>query len=164
LLTKAPCLLSRPEPLTVPSSTTCASGTMARVAAGRPAMNRYVSAKALALNEVSRWSMPAMTTFSAPFSAGPSKPTFVAVPLRPIQAPSGWANLSLLSERMVSQRTPGVTSLPSAPCGALSPRRNGPAPLNSLFGANAGSFQTPWLGTPPSTACETVPAPPPCRR
>ena len=96
----------------MPSRTTRASGTIASVAGGLPAMKRYVSANALAPSAVSRWSMPAMTTFSAPFSAGPSKLTFVGVPRAPIQTPSGCAYLSLLSERIVIHATPGVTSLP----------------------------------------------------
>ena len=104
--------------------------------------------------------MPAMTTFSAPFSAGPSKLTFVGVPRAPIQTPSGCAYLSLLSERIVSHATPGVTSLPAGPCGALSLRRNGPAPLNSLPGRKPGFDHTPWFGVPPRTACETTAAPP----
>ncbi len=123
-------------------------------------MKRYVSANALAPSAVSRWSMPAMTTFSAPFSAGPSKLTFVGVPRAPIQTPSGCAYLSLLSERIVIHATPGVTSLPVALCGALSLTRNGPAPLNSLPGRKPGFDHTPWLGTPPRTACETTEAPP----
>jgi hypothetical protein len=35
----------------------------------------------------------------------------------PIQRPSGWVNLSLLSERSVLKATPGVVSRPSGPCG-----------------------------------------------
>ena len=126
-----------------------------------PVRKRQVAAKASGPNAVSRWSMPAMTTFSAPFNAGPLASIPVGVPRRPIHTPSGWENLSFASERIVSQRTPGSTSSPDAPRGTFRATRNGPAPLNSLFGRNVGSIQTPWFGTPPSTACETSAAPPP---
>jgi hypothetical protein len=42
------------------------------VAGALPVRKRQVCSNAGTLNEVSRWSMPAITTFSAPFSAGPS--------------------------------------------------------------------------------------------
>ena len=58
--------------------------------------------------------MPGITTFSAPFSSGPSNVTFVGVPLAPIHTPSGCANLSLLSERIVIHFGPGVISMPGA--------------------------------------------------
>ena len=81
------------------------------------------------------------------------------MPGAPIQRPSGWAYLSLSSERSVIQRGPGVTSLPSGP-GALSAARKGPRPLNSLPGRSSLA-QMPWLGVAPSTATATRCAPPP---
>ena len=104
----------------------------------------------------SRWSRVGSTTFFAPLSAGPSKLTWVGLPLAPIHTPSGCANLSLLSERIVSHFTPGVTSSPFGPFGAFNATRNGLRPLNSLFGRNVLSAHTPWLGVPPSTAIDTL--------
>ena len=104
--------------------------------------------------------MPAITTFSAPLSSGPSKPTFVGVPLAPIHRPSGCAYLSLLSERIVIHFGPGVISMPGPPW-LFSRFSKGPAPLNSLFGRNFGFDHTPWFGVPPRMACDTLAAPPP---
>jgi hypothetical protein len=146
--------------LTLPSSTMVDSDAAAVVCGGSPVMKRYAAAKAFGPYEVSRWSMPAMTTFSAPFSSGPAAVTFVGVPFAPIQTPSGCANLSLASERIVIHFGPGVISMPGPPW-LFSAVRNGPAPLNSLIGMNAGLAQTPWLGVPPRIACETFFAPPP---
>jgi hypothetical protein len=49
------------------------SGAISSVSGGWPVRKRHISANALAPSAVSRWSMPAITTFCAPFSAGPSK-------------------------------------------------------------------------------------------
>ena len=134
---------------------------IAVVTGSRPVMKRKVCANASAWYDTSRWSRAGSTMFLAPFSAGPSALTLVAMPRWLIHTPSGCANLSLLSERSVIHNTPGVTSSPLGPLGALSALRNGPAPLNSLPRRKPGNAQTPWFGVPPRMACDTVPAPPP---
>ena len=96
----------------------------------------------------------------APFSSGPAASTFVGVPFAPIHTPSGWANLSLASERIVIHCGPGVISMPG-PSWLLSAVRKGPAPLNSLVGRRVGLDHTPWFGVPPRITCETLAAPPP---
>ena len=79
----------------------------------------------------------------------------------PIHSPSGWANLSFMSERIVIHLKPGVTSSPFGPLGLFRPARKAPAPLNSPFGRTAISAHTPWFGVPPRMAWETFTAPPP---
>ena len=97
-----------------------------------------------------------MTTFSAPLSSGPAAVTKVGWPGRPIQTPSGEANLSLWSDRMVSQRVGPSTSSPAALRGRFNPLRKGPVPENSLPSRKPGIAHTPWLGVPPRMAWLTV--------
>ena len=105
--------------------------------------------------------MRAITTFSAPLSSGPAAVTLVGLPFCPIHTPSGCANLSLLSERIVIQRTGPLTSSPAAFLGAFSPVRKGPVPENSLPSRKPGMAHTPWFGVPPRMAWLTVWLPPP---
>ena len=148
-------------PIARPSSTTLASRAISGLRGASPVRNCQVAAKAAGENEVSRWSTRGSTMLVAPLSAGPSKPMFVGLPGEPTHRPSGWANLSLLSERSVSHFTPGVTSSPFGPLGALSCRMKGDSPENSLFSRRPGTAQMPCAGLPPSTTWLVTAAPPP---